>query len=128
MVRRRRGMSLVEVLVAFGLLLLASAISLEALSTTSRGLSQGQGREVAASLCSSLLDETRVADFDTLATRSGTVSVPGIRNGQDVTRSFSFTVNVRTVSTDVKGAWVHVSWDEGGQTSWVDAETLIYRH
>ncbi len=126
--RTVRGMSLVEVLVAFGVLTLAATVSLQVLSTTRRGHGHSEARNSAAFVARSLLDQARAAPFDTLAGSSGAVTVPGVRDGQTLQRTYNQTTSVVDQGQDLKRVWVSVTWSEPGGPSTVVLETLVFRH
>lgn len=126
--RTVRGMSLVEVLVAFGVLTLAATVSLQVLSSTRRGHSRSEARNSAAFVARSLLDQARSAPFDTLAGSSGVVTVPGIRDGQAFQRTYNQTTSVVDQGNDLKRVWVSVSWSETGGPSTVVLETLVFKN
>ena len=126
--RRRRGMTLVEVLVAFGILALAATVSLQVLSTTRRGHAHSEARNSAAFVARSLLDQARAAPFDTLAGASGAVTLPGVAEGETIQRDFSYSTTVVSQSSDLKRVWVSVTWQGSRDTPPVVVETLVFRH
>ena len=128
MLRAERGMSLVEVLVAFGLLALAATLAFQVLATTRRSHAQSEARTAAAFLGRSLLDEARAADFETLANREGTSTLTALRDGRQVSTRYDFTLAVQPAGADLKRVWATVTWREGSSQPTQVVETFIFRH
>lgn len=125
--RRRRGTSLVELLVALGLLALTVTIAFEVLGTSHRAHGVAEGRTAAAFLARSVLDQARATDFAALAGSTGTTTVAGVRNGQPVSWQFQHALNVETASLNTRRVWVTVTWREGRTPASVTLETVLSR-
>lgn len=125
--RRRRGASLVELLVALGLLALTVGIAFEVLGGARRAHGVAEGRTAAAYLARSVLDQARATNFSSLAGSTGSASVAGVRNGQPFTWQFQHALNVEVASENTRRVWVTVTWREGRNPATFTLETVLSR-
>lgn len=124
---RRRGTSLVEVVVAVAILALAAVVSFEVLGTARKAQASTEGRTSAVFLARSLLEEARATDFDALASRSGSTAEAGLSHGQASSRIYSYVVNVDTPASNLKRIRVTVTWTAGRTSSSFVLESSLCR-
>ena len=125
--KRSKGFTLVEALVSFLLIIFLVLFVLTVFPSVQRGVSLSGNHTNASYIARSLLDDARRAGFDAIAPSTGTQTLSGVNNGQAITVSFTYSVNVQLVDTDKKQVWAVVSWVERGVTRQVTLETLITR-
>lgn len=125
--RRVRGMTLVEVLVAFTLLVMTCALSFQVLAATRASQARSEARASAASVARTVLEQSRAGNFDNLASRTGALTLPVVRNGVALNQVYSYSLDVLTESADLKRVWVTVTWPGGPSAEPVVVETLVRR-
>ena len=126
-VRRERGMTLVEVLVAFTLLVLTCGVSFQVLATARASQARSEARASAAFVARSVLDQARAGTFDQLVPRTGTITLPVVRNGVALTQAWSYSLDVLTEAPNLKRVWVTVTWPGGPDAEPLVVETLVFR-
>jgi len=116
--RTERGMTLVEILVAFTILAIAGLglFAIGSMSTT--GNTRNVDQIAAAALASAKLENLRNTDFNSLSSSSdGPLTAGGDSGGSGAIFSRSWTVTTTTisgVSTSAKNISVTVTWTGGG--------------
>lgn len=126
---RRRGLSLLELMVALAVFAVAFLMLLAVFPTAARAVRQGEDRMVATFLAERRLEELRAADFDTVV--DGFAEVPVESSNAGVANLVTYTVqtdveNVAGFEPDLKSVRVVVSWN-GERARWVEVTTYVAR-
>lgn len=126
---RRRGLSLLELMIALAVFAVAFLMLLAVFPTAARAVRQGEDRMVATFLAERRLEELRAADFDTLVDAFEEVPVDSSNAG--IANLVTYTVqtdveNVPGFEPDLKSVRVVVSWN-GERARWVEVTTYVAR-
>ena len=129
-IRQRRvafGYSLLEVMVAFVILLLAILFILSIFPTSLFGVAMAEDLEQAASISNNLLStmEMYQSDFARIADATGSVTSTGYRNGVSYSKDYSYVITVTAVSPRLKDVLITVSWPSNRRTQSLQAEGLF---
>jgi hypothetical protein len=126
--RRRRGLSLVEITLALGLLASGFLTVLGVFPVGMSALRQSEGVVLATDLAQKELEALRALPYESLATLPvRTTSVALTASGLDVTRLFTTTVSAghEPVPGRLREIVVMVTWQDGGQVRYVRMATLV---
>ncbi|MDQ7826188.1 MAG: type II secretion system protein [Candidatus Eremiobacteraeota bacterium] len=125
--KKEKGFTLTETIVAFALVLIAALVILTSFSSGRKGLQKSEQRVHAAYLGKSLLDSMRSGGFDSIVPSSGTMVFRGINNGAPYSESFSYSTFVQSVDADKKLLWAEITWKDSTGTRKLVMETIIVR-
>ena len=125
--KRQKGISLLETLMAIFLTLLIVTFTYEVYPTVAKSLHILENQTYAASLGNSLLNDAQLAGIDNVTDYSGTKAVTGTNNGKTYSQIFSYAVNTQAVDANKKLVWADVTWNEKGKTRKVTVETILVK-
>lgn len=123
---RRRGLSLLELMIALAVFAVAFLMLLSVFPTAARAVRQGEDRMVATFLADRRLEELRAADFDLLTPSFQGVDVESINAGVSSAMNYTVQTNVTELEPDLKRLRVVVSWN-GERARWVEVTTDVAR-
>lgn len=122
---QRRGFSILEAVVALGLIVMAALILVQVFPSSRKGLQLSESHVHASYAARSLLDEARRAGFDSVAPRGGDFTQQGIIDGAATTQAFLYSVDVANLDGERKLVWATVTWREATGSKKVVLETLL---
>lgn len=125
--KRQKGISLIETLMAIFLTILIVSFTFEVYPTVAKSLHILENHTYAASLGNSLLNDAQLAGIDNVTNSSGTKTVTGVNNGLAYSEIFNYSVNTQVVDANKKLVWVEITWHEGRLTKKVTVETILVK-
>lgn len=114
--KRPKGVSLIETLMAIFLTLLIVTFTFEVYPTVAKSLHILENHTYATSLGNSLLNDAKLAGIDNITNYSGSTNVTGTNNGKAYSEVFYYVVNTQTIDADKKLIWADITWNEGRLT------------
>jgi prepilin-type N-terminal cleavage/methylation domain-containing protein len=132
---RKKGFSLMEVIVAFAILCVAILFLLSSIPLMTMGLKNSENIKGATLVGSDILERIRNAPFGTLHVNwhmyKGEQSFTGASNGIAYTATYIYQTEVTSTSVDTQAqslynVLVTVSWEERGKLKKMDLQTIIY--
>lgn len=123
--RKASGLTLVEVLVATSLFLVATFGLLAVFPTQNRAIGLSHDVLTATSLADREIESTVALGFSVAANRTAQETVSGVVNGVAVSQTFTCETRVTSVSSQLSDVVVRVRWTEGGRSHVVSLETLL---
>jgi len=128
--RKKRGFTLVETLVAIFLLVILLVFIFSIFSTTRQGMRLSENHTNAAFLGRKILNEMYSIGFDNMVSISKrTYSLQGVNEGNPWVMNFDYQVDVVTDSiyNDKKTVWVTMEWQEKKGKKHVTLETVFVK-
>lgn len=123
--RSRAGVTLIEVLVAAGLLVFTVIGLIGVFPLQARALALGRAQVAAAAIAERELEAAVGAGYAAAAARSGTDTITSTVNGVSVSTVLESRTSVTTLTSQLKDVVVQVTWNEGGMSRVVTLETLL---
>ncbi|MEW6281696.1 MAG: type II secretion system protein [Candidatus Eremiobacterota bacterium] len=132
MLRRRRGISLLEVILGFTILVTAFLALLEVFPMANQAVHRGKDQLVATQLAQGYLDEMRSRNFDAMGDLTALVQMPFVVNDGSSSQQFNVMVQVlpepagtpllESASATLR---VQVEWRQRGQGEAQDANGAL---
>jgi type II secretory pathway pseudopilin PulG len=127
-VRKKRGFSLVDLLVAFTIFSMALLATLTIFPASMQSIRKARMNTMATHLAQSALESVFNQSFATIANSAGSTTMTSTLNGSQETVTFTTTITVNSLSSDLKDVSVRVSWSEdaaGSLSHNVTLETYV---
>ena len=121
----RAGVTLIEVLVAAGLLVFTVIGLIGVFPLQARALALGRAQVAAAAIAERELEAAVGAGYAGAAARSGSDAITSTVNGVSVSTVLESRTSVTTLTSQLKDVVVQVTWNEGGMSRVVTLETLL---
>jgi Tfp pilus assembly protein PilV len=132
---RERGVSLIEVMVAFCILSIAFLFLLSSLPLMSASIKTSENAKGASFVGGDILERVRSTPFTSImaawGNKKGEKSFSGATNGVSYTVSYLYAVDVSPAAVDLTGQHllditVLVSWEERGRIKKIPLQTMVY--
>lgn len=123
--RTRRGLTLIEVIVALALFVIATLAMMSIWPVQARAVDLARNVLTATEIGERELEAVLAPGFPQVVNRSGSQTVMASVDGNPATATFTYTLTVTSVSTFLKDVIVRVEWTEGGVKHEVALETLV---
>lgn len=123
--RKHRGFSMIESLIAIALVLITGFALISLIPTARKGLQLSENRVNAAYLGRSMLDKTQSPGFANIVPLSGIFEYKGVNNGAPFSQVFNYMTQVQSVDTDKKQIWATVTWKEATGDKQMVIETIV---
>lgn len=122
---RREGFTLVEVVVALGLIGVLLVFVLTVFPALHQGARLAENHANAAFLGQSLLNQQRARGFAGVAARTGSWTFPVTVDDRVVQQQMSYQVDVQALDSHRKRIWVTMTWSDRTGAKKVVVETLL---
>jgi len=124
---RRRGISLIELMIAIGLLASGFLMVIGMFPTGLMALKKSEGVVLATDLAQRELERVKTTDYDAMSSYQVQEELILTASGTSITRRFTCAVQADTelVAGRLREVVVMVSWLEGGQVRYVKMGTLV---
>lgn len=123
--KRKKGFSILESVISFGLIIITAIVLLNVFSTSRVGSQLSENHFQAAALGKSLLNDCCSVGFNKVTPSSGTYRYRGMYNGAPISQDFTYTVEIESIDTDKKAIWATIKWTESTGNKKLVVETLL---